>query len=115
MAMSSEHVEKTNDALADPANRERVREMHAQGVPLVDMVEQLGLGSTLTPELRAIITGLAPDVVEGIRQATLEMLDRGESAMPLDCQVSDDDIAGGVQVAVVQSSSGQEQIQIRQA
>jgi hypothetical protein len=115
MALLSEHVVQTNAALADPANRERVRGMHAQGVPLVDMVESLGLGSTLTPELRAIITGLAPDVVEGIRQATLEMLDRGESAMPLDCQVSDADIAGGVEVGVAQSASGQEQIQIRQA
>jgi hypothetical protein len=115
MAISSEHVVRTNAVLADPANQERVREMHAQGVPLVEMTEQLGLGSTLTPELRAIITGLAPEVVEGIRQATLEMLDRGESAMPLDCQVSDADIAGGVVVGVVQASSGQEQIQIRQA
>jgi hypothetical protein len=115
MALLTELVRQTNAALAEPANRERVREMHAEGLPLVDMVEALGLGDALTPELRAIITGLPPDVVEGIRQATLEMLDRDESTMPLDCLVSDDDIAGGVEVGVVQSSDGQEQIQIRGA
>jgi hypothetical protein len=114
MALYTVHVVQTNAALADPANRERVRQMHAQGLPLVDMVEALGLDASLTPELREIISNLSPDVVESIRQATLEMLDRGENAMPLDCLVSDADIAGGVEVGVVTSSSRQ-QIQIRQA
>ena len=115
MALFTELVVQTNAALAEPANRDRVREMHAQGLPLVDMVDALGLSGALTPELRATISDLPPDVVEEIRQATLEMLDRGESEMPLDCSVSDADIASGVQVDVVRSSSGQAQLRISQA
>jgi hypothetical protein len=76
-----------NAALAEPAFRERVRQMHAQGLPLVQMVEALGLDGDLTARIREILDGLPADVVAGIRSATLEMLDSTRHEMPVVCTV----------------------------
>ena len=73
-----------NRGLADKDFRESVRQMHNEGYPLVKMVEALGLDDDMTERTRQILDELAPDVVEGIRRATLEMLDSGDYEMPLD-------------------------------
>jgi hypothetical protein len=100
MVLIAPIVVATNDALADPEVQARVREMHAEEMPLLDMVDALGLGDDMTPEVRAVIQGLSPDVVAGIRQATLEALDNGRTQMPLDCRITEAELASGVDVDV---------------
>jgi hypothetical protein len=97
-------VVATNAALTDPEVQARVREMHDEEMPLLDMVDELGLGRDMTPEIRAVIQGLSPDVVAGIRRATLEALDNGGTEMPLDCAITEAEVASGVDVDVVQSA-----------
>ena len=88
--------------------------MHAEGYPLVKMVEALGLEDDMTARIREILNGLAPDVVEGIRQATLEMLDSTEYMMPLDCTVTDSELDQGVPVEVeVLPEDGVDTIHVR--
>jgi hypothetical protein len=99
-------VATVDGRLTEAAFRDRLRALHAAGTPLVAMVEQLGLGPQLTPALREILEGLSPSQVDGIRAATLQMLDRGERAMPLDCTVSQSQIDTGtvIDVAVVEAA-----------
>src|SRR6185437_5111514 len=78
-----------NAALGDPTFRDSARKMHAEGYRLVKMVDALGLEDDLTAEIRGILDGLDPEVVAGIRKATLDMLDGTEYAMPLDCNVTE--------------------------
>jgi hypothetical protein len=109
-------VVATDGALADPDVQAQVRQMHADDTPLLDMVDALGLGDFMTDEIRAVLQDLSPDVVAGIRQATLDALDAGRTEMPLDCDISEDEVNNGVdvQVDVVQSAEGPT-IQIRPA
>jgi hypothetical protein len=107
-------VVATNDALADPEVQARVREMHAADTPLLDMVDALGLSGNMTPEIRAVLQGLSPDVVAGIRRATLDALNDGRTEMPLDCDLTEAEVASGIDVDVVQSAVGPT-IQIRPA
>jgi mRNA-degrading endonuclease toxin of MazEF toxin-antitoxin module len=95
-------VMAANEALADPTFRDSVRKMHADGYPLVKMVEALGLEDDLTDHIREIIEHLDADVVAGIRAATLAMLDRADEQylMPLDCTVTTQELAAGVPVEV---------------
>lgn len=104
----------TNDALRDPEVQARVRQMHAENMPLLDMVDALGLGGDMSAEIRAVLQGLAPDVVAGIRQATLDALNGERTQMPLDCAITDAEVASGIDVYVVQSAEGST-IQIRPA
>jgi hypothetical protein len=106
MVATAPLVVATNEALANPEVQARVREMHAADTPLLDMVDALGLSDDMTPETRAVIQGLSPDVVAGIRQATLEALDGGRTKMPIDCGITDAELASGVDVDVVQSAAG---------
>jgi hypothetical protein len=106
MVATAPLVVATNDALANPEVQARVREMHAADTPLLDMVDALGLSDDMTPETRGVIQGLSPDVVAGIRQATLEALDGGRTKMPIDCAITDAELASGVDVDVVQSAAG---------
>ncbi len=106
MVLAAALVVATNDALTNPEVQARVREMHAEDIPLLDMVDALGLGDDMTPEIRAVIQGLSPDVVAGIRQATLEALDNGRTEMPLDCAITESEVASGIDVDVVQSAVG---------
>ncbi len=96
-------VQASNEALRDPGVRARVREMHAADTPLLDMVDALDLADEMSPEIRAVIQGLSPDVVASIRQAMLDMLDNDETVMPIECGMSDAELASGVDVDVVQS------------
>jgi hypothetical protein len=77
-------VVATNQALTDSDVQAQVRQMHADDMPLLDMVDALGLGDFMTDEIRAVLQDLSPDVVAGIRQATLDALDAGRTEMPLD-------------------------------
>jgi len=78
-----------NAALADPNVRESVRQMHADGYGLVQMVEALGLDDEMSDRVREIVAALPQNVVDGIREATLAMLETREFAMPLECRVTE--------------------------
>jgi hypothetical protein len=103
-----------NSRLADDSFRQQIRTMHAEQKSLVDMVDALGLTPEMSGEVRAILEGLGKDQVEGIRRATLEMLDRAENAMPLDCNLSQTEIDGGAKVAVsVVDEDGKRTVRVR--
>ena len=107
-------VMASNKALANKDFRDSVRQMHAEGYPLVKMVEALGLEDDMTDRIRQILTDLPTDVVEGIRQATIEMLDSADYVMPLDCTVTDAELEDGVPVDVeVLPEEGIETIHVR--
>jgi hypothetical protein len=90
-----------NASLGDPTFRDSVRRMHAEGYPLIKMVEALGLEDDLTEHIRHIVERMSPEVVEGIRKATLEMLDGADNyAMPLDCTVSEAELEAHTPVEV---------------
>ena len=89
-----------NAALADPNFRESVKEMHAGGYPLVQMVEALGLDDEMNDRMRQILEQLSPDAVTGIRAATLDMLEGRNFVMPVICTVPDSGLAQPVAVEV---------------
>jgi hypothetical protein len=93
-------VQAANAALQDPKLVASIRQMHAEGYPLVKMVEALALDDEMDDQLRAVIEKIPPDVVTGIREATLEMLDRGGHDLPLDCNVTPGEVDQGVPVEV---------------
>jgi len=74
--------------------------MHEAGVPLVQMIEALGLDDEMSDRIREIVSRLPSDVVTGIRQATIAALDSGGAAMPLDCSVTLAQLADGTPVSV---------------
>jgi hypothetical protein len=114
MLPSNQLVMAANAALADPNFRTSVRQMHAEGYPLVKMVDALGLEDDMTARIRTILEGLPPHVVEGIRQATLDMLDTSVYEMPLNCTVTDAELEAGVPVHVeVEPEKGHPTIHVR--
>jgi hypothetical protein len=114
MLPSNALVMATNKALASKDFRDSVREMHAEGYPLVKMVEALGLEDDMTARIREILEQLPDEVVGEIRQATLEMLDSGDYTMPLDCTVTDAELQDGIPVDVeVLPEDGKETIHVR--
>jgi hypothetical protein len=114
MLPSNALVMAANKALASPDFRESVRQMHAEGYPLVKMVDALGLEEDMTKRIRQILEDLPADVVEGIRKATLEMLDSTDYVMPLDCTVTDAELEAGIPVDVeVQPEDGKDTIHVR--
>jgi hypothetical protein len=107
-------VVAANAGLADPNFRASVRQMHAEGYPLVKMVEALGLEDDMTKRIRQILENLPKNVVEGIRRATLDMLDSGVYEIPLDCTVTDGELESGVPVDVeVEREQGRPTIHVR--
>jgi hypothetical protein len=116
MPPSDALVSAANAAMADPNVRESVKQMHAQGYGLVQMVEALGLDDDMSAPIRQIIEGLPPDVVAGIREAVLAMLETDATAMPIDCELSKSDVEGGAGVQVAVSPvKGAPTIQVRRA
>jgi hypothetical protein len=114
MVPSNPLVMAANKALASPDFRDSVKQMHAEGYPLVKMVEALGLEDDMTARIRQILEQLPADVAEGIRKATLEMLDSTNYVMPLDCTVTDAELERGVPVDVeVLPEAGKETIHVR--
>jgi len=89
-----------NEALTDPTVRDSCRQMLTDAYPLVKMVEALGLEDDLTEPIRRILEGLSADVVKGIRQAVLAMLDGKNYALPLDCNVTTAELEAGIPVDV---------------
>lgn len=114
MIPSNPLVMATNKSLADKNFRDSVRQMHAENYPLVAMVDALGLEDDMTARIREILENLPEDVVEGIRKATLEMLDSADYVMPLDCTVTDAELEKGVPVDVeVVPEDGRPTIHVR--
>lgn len=98
----------------DEAFRQQIRELHARQAPLIEMVEALGLEDQMSDAVRKIVAALGPVEVEGIRKATLEMLDRAGNQMPVNCNLSQSEIDGGAPVAVaVVDEGGVETILVR--
>jgi hypothetical protein len=97
-----------NSQLANKNFRDSLRKMHDANYPLVKMIEDLGLEEDMSPALRMMIENLAPDVVDGIRRATLDMLDRGEHMLPVSWDVTDSELHHGanVEVDVVETEDG---------
>ena len=89
-----------NAALADPNFRASVRQMHAEGYPLVQMVSALGLDDDMSERIRQILEGLPDDAIAGIRTATLAMLDGDDYKMPVVCTVAAPDLDRPVSVEV---------------
>ena len=85
-----------NAHLGDRHFRDSVRGMHRQSYPLVKMIEALGLEDDMSPAVREILENLSPNVVDGIRLATLEMLDRADCRLLLSCGVTDAGLDHGV-------------------
>ncbi len=114
MVPSNSLVMAANTSLGNKDFRDSVRQMHAEGYPLVDMVEALGLEDDMTDRIRAILVGLPDDVIVGIRKATLDMLDSGNFVMPLQCSVTDSELEAGVAVGVdVHAEGGAQTIVVR--
>ncbi len=114
MVPSNTLVMAANKSLSNKDFRESVRQMHAEGYPLVDMVEALGLEDDMTERIREILVDLPADVVVGIRKATLEMLDSGNFVMPLECSITDTELEARVPVDIeVSPEQGTETIRIR--
>jgi uncharacterized ParB-like nuclease family protein len=89
-----------NQGLKDPNFRSSLRQMHENKVPLVQIVENLGLDGDMSPQVRQILEDLDPKVVDGIRQAMLEMLDGEDQTMPLACTVTQQQLDAGTSVVV---------------
>jgi hypothetical protein len=107
-------VVSANAALAAPDTRERIKQMHAAGDSLVKMVGALGL--PLEEPVRWILEALPPEVVDGIRQATLAALEAGGSELPLNCAVTEQQLDAGQAVDVdVADVGGTRTIRVRPA
>jgi hypothetical protein len=106
-----------NGKLADDdAFRQQIRDLHARQAPLIEMVEALGLQAQMSDAVRKIVAGLDAAQVDGIRKATLEMLDRAGNQMPVDCNLSQTEIDRGAPVTVaVVDEKGVDMIQVRAA
>ncbi len=116
MLPSNPLVTAVNTSLASKDFRESIRQMHAEGYPLVKMVEALGLEDDMTKRIRQILHELPREVVDQIRKATLDMLDSGDYVMPLDCTVTDAELNKGVPVEVeVLPETGKDTIHVRPA
>ena len=89
-----------NAALPDPNFRASVKQMHAEGYPLVQMVGALGLDDDMSERIREILESLPDDVVAGIRTATLAMLEGDDHEMPVKCSVGAFDLDKPVSVEV---------------
>ncbi len=114
MIPSNPLVTAANKSLANKDFRDSVRQMHAEGYPLVDMVEALGLEEDMTARIRQILETLPADVTDGIRKATIAMLDSADYVMPLDCTVTDAELNDGVPVDVeVLPEQGKPTIHVR--
>ena len=103
-----------NARLADDGFRQQLRDMHANQTPLLDMVDSLGLAAEMSDAVRGVVAQLDPAAVQAIRKATLDMLDRAENGMPLDCKISQAQVDDGTPVSVtVVDAAGKATIQVR--
>jgi hypothetical protein len=101
-------------ALADPNFRASVRQMHAEGYPLVQMVGALGLDDDMNDRVRRILESMSDEEVAGIRAAVLTMLDGKNYKMPVICTVAASDLDKPVSVQV-SPEAGTPTIHVRSA
>ena len=99
-------LKAVNERLKDDNFRQQLRDMHAKKTPLLDMVDSLDLAKEMSDAVRGVVARLDADAVEEIRTATLEMLERAETTMPLDCNISQAQIDDGLPVNVTVVVSG---------
>jgi ABC-type uncharacterized transport system substrate-binding protein len=85
-----ELIVAANAALADPNFRASLRQMHAEGYPLIQIVEALGLNDEMNDRVRGILEALPDDVVAGIRTAVVAMLDSTDHTLPVVCTAGSD-------------------------
>lgn len=81
-------VEAAQVQFADPGLRAELLEWHAQGVPLLEMADRLGI--VLDPAIRAAVDGLTPDEVGTIRAAFVGEIERtgaGAAEWPVECNI----------------------------
>jgi hypothetical protein len=103
-----------NAALADPNFRASVRQMHAEGYPLVQMVGALGLDDDMSDRVRTILEAMSDEEVAAIRAAVLTMLDSSDYTMPVVCTVAATDLDKPVSIEVAQDK-GTPTIHVRSA
>jgi hypothetical protein len=114
MTPSDPLVKAVNAGLADPNFRASVRQMNEENYPFLKMIDALGLEDDLSYRISQIVATLSPETVLAIRQATLEMLDRDEQVMPLDCGVNKIDLSEGTPIEVnVAQLDGKPTIRVR--
>lgn len=103
-----------NARLSDDGFRQQVLAVLATDTSFVDMVEALGLAGEMSDQVRRIVESLPADVVAEIRTAVTETLDRGQSTMPVDCNLSQTEIDRGASVTVsVVDEAGNPMIRVR--
>lgn len=84
-------VQAAERAWSDPRQREQIVQMHAEGVPLEEMVDRLGLGREMDADgLREIVRELPGDAVDAIRKvfvAEAGVASGSGAFFPVDCRV----------------------------
>lgn len=102
-------VQRAGQVFADPAVRTQVRQWFAEGTPLLEMVDRLGIADAFEPDLRAAIAGLSPAEVEVIRAAVLAEIERSgpstEATLPVECAITH--VTGPVEVSAAESGGRQ--------
>jgi hypothetical protein len=85
---------------ADPATRAKIVAMHRDDVPLMEMIDQLGLTQVLDADgLRGVIEGLSDTEIATIRDAFVAEAKAASGVgahFPVDCRV--DNVAAGVKI-----------------
>ncbi len=104
MAGASPFVRAANQAMQQPGNRKKVREMHQNKASLLKIIRELDLEGQMPPDVKAIIQDLPESTVEDIRAAIIDMLDHDKSVMPIDCAMADAELGNGADVNVVQAA-----------
>jgi Zn-dependent alcohol dehydrogenase len=111
-------VQRAAELFADPEVRAQTRAWHVAKMPLMEMVDRLGLSKDFDPELRAAVAGLSDAEAEIVREVFLATIDAAGDAtdvsLPVDCGIEDDvgavNVSAGTKdgrsVAVVVPASG---------
>jgi hypothetical protein len=87
----------------NPANKDRLLQWHTQGMPFLQMADQLKL--VIPGPMRDAIAGLSPAEVAIIRDAMVGALNANAAAMPVECSVTGLD--GPVTVTSAIGAAGQ--------
>jgi len=102
-------------ALADPATRDSVRQMYADGYSLLQMVQALGLDDDMSARVQAIVAGIPDDVVSAIRQLTLDVLANDGNVLPLNCTMTEAQLQATTPAVTVQTIDGTATIMVQPA
>jgi hypothetical protein len=101
-------VQRAGELFADPNVRAQLREWHHQDMPLMEMVDRLGIADLFDESLRAAVAGLTPVEVQVIRDVVLAEIDSAgastESSLPVDCSLTS--VVGPVSVTLASDTKG---------